>query len=179
MTISIFETMNQLPTSIRISIRNAVAAFCLAVVLAAGVCCATANDASAQNERIHHTIIKQHLSPPTMGREFWFSMLSNYWGVDNGGKYMRIYITSPQNTTAYVQLGVNGPKAPVTVEAYKIGTFKIPEEWEMESSGFVEQKSIHVWSNDADLTVYDMSHNAYTSDGSFIFPTIGWAPITS
>lgn len=166
--------MNHLSISIRISIKNALASFCLALVLSAGVCCTAANTASAQNERIHHTIVKQHLSPPTMGREFWFTMMSNYWGTDNGGKYMRLYITSPQNTTAYVQLGANGPKVPVTVQAYKIGTFIIPEAWEMESSGVVEQKAIHVWSNNADLTVYDMSHNAYTSDGSFIFPTIGW-----
>ena len=153
--------------------RSAVAAFCIGVVLSVGVLCTNPGTAVAQNERIHHTIVKQHLSPPSMGREFWFSMLSNYWGLDDGGKYMRIYITSPKNTTAYVQLGNTG-KVPITIEAYKIGMFIIPEEWEMESSGVVEQKSIHVWSNDADLTVYDMSHNYATSDGSFIFPTIGW-----
>ncbi len=130
--------------------------------------------ANAQNARIHHQIIKSHESPPTMGREFWFAMTSNYWGLDNGGKYMRIYITSPQNTTAYVSIGVSGAKTPVPILAYKVGTFKIPESWEMESSGVVEPKAIHVWSNDADLTVYDMSHNAYTSDGSYIIPTIGW-----
>ena len=48
--------------------------------------------------------------------------------------------------------------------------YKIPEFWEMESSGIPENKAIHVYSNTADLTVYDMSHNPYTSDGSYIIP---------
>lgn len=141
------------------------------IILCVGTLCGTA---SAQNQRIRHVITKQHLSAPSMGRDFWWAMPSNYWGVDNGGKYIRIYITSPQNTTAYVSVGPTGSARPIPVGAFKIGSYLVPESWEMESSGIVEQKAIHVWSNDADLTVYVMSHNAYTSDGSYIIPTIGW-----
>ncbi len=150
-------------------IRRVAAQAFLAVVLAAG-----AWNAQAQNALIHHQVIKQHLSPPAMGREFWWAQPSNYWGEDLGGKYIRIYITSPQNTTAYVSIGTGGQTAPVTIQAYKIGTYIVPLGWEMESSGIVEPKAIHVWSNTADLTVYVMSHNAYTSDGSYIVPTVGW-----
>ncbi len=128
--------------------------------------------ALAQNPLINHTIVKTHNTPPPEGRDFWFSMMSNYWGQDLGGKYMRIYITSANNCTAFVES--NGNTTPVPVQAYQISSFKIPEFWEMESSGIVENKAIHVYSNTADLTVYDMSHNAYTSDGSYIIPTIGW-----
>ena len=128
--------------------------------------------ATGQTSLIHHTIQKVHQNPPSMGRDFWFSMMSNYWGIDLGGKYMRIYITSPNNTTAYVES--EGTITPVPIQAMKVGSFKVPEFWEMESSGIVESQAIHVYSKDADLTVYDMSHNDYTSDGSYIIPTIGW-----
>ena len=169
--------MNQLQSSSRISsirFSNPITAISIALLLSACAISLFPGNASAQNERIHHTIVKQHLNAPSMGRDFWFAMTSNYWGVNNGGKYMRIYITSPKNTTAYVHLGPGSGGTPVPVGAYKIGTFLIPESWEMESSGIAEPKGIHVWSNDADLTVYVMSHNAYTSDGSYVFPTIGW-----
>ncbi len=119
-----------------------------------------------------------HDSTFAQGRDFYFAMQSNYWGIDLSGKYMRIYITSNQNCTAFVASqfsgGVAGIRVPVPVTAYEISSFKIPEFWEMESSGIPENKVIEVYSNTADLTVYDMSHNPYTSDGSYIIPTIGW-----
>ena len=144
------------------------------IVVIAAMVIGGAGSVIAQNARIHHQVIKQHQTPPSMGRDFWFAMPSNYWGVDNGGKYMRLYITSPVNTTAYVSIGTTGSASPVPVQAYKVGVYQIKESWEMESSGYVEQKAVHVWSKDADLTCYVMSHNAYTSDGSYIIPTIGW-----
>ncbi|HZK75353.1 MAG TPA: hypothetical protein VFD13_00445 [Candidatus Kapabacteria bacterium] len=146
----------------------------LLIILYASAFFGIAGNAVAQNQRIRHVIAKQHLSPPAMGREFWWAQPSNYWGEDLGGKYIRIYITSPQNTTAYVGIGPHGAADPITVQAYKIGSYFVKNGWEMESSGIVEPKAIHVWSRDADLTVYVMSHNAYTSDGSYIIPTIGW-----
>jgi len=127
----------------------------------------------AQTDRIQHQIATERDLPPTMGSEFWFAIPSNYFGMDLGGKYLRIYITSTVNTTAYVGIG-NTAGTPVTVTAYKISTFVAPEPWEIESSGYVEDNAVHVWSKDADLTVYFMSHNAATSDGSYIIPTIGW-----
>jgi hypothetical protein len=139
-----------------------------ALLAAFGLC----EPAAAQNPLIHSTTVTTRNTPPTEGRDFWFAMMSNYWGEDLGGKYMRIYITSPNNCTAFV--ASNGNVTPVPVQAYQISSFKIPEFWEMESSGIVENKAIHVYSLTADLTVYDISHNPYTSDGSYIIPTIGW-----
>ncbi len=144
-----------------------------AIVLLFSAVLLSGGTVSAQNPAlIHHTIVKTHNSPPPLGRDFWFAEQSNYWGQDLGGKYMRIYITSPVNTTAYVES--NGVKTPLPVTAYGVASFKVPEFWENESSGIVENKAIHVYSNDADLTVYNMSRNAYTSDGEYIIPTIGW-----
>ncbi len=130
--------------------------------------------AVAQPVFIQHAITQAHESPPTMGREFWFAIPSNFWGVDEGGKYLNVYITSPVNTTAYIQIGSTGATTPIPVTAYKISTYKLPESAEMESSGLVTDGAVHVWSTNADLTVYFMSHNEYTSDGSYIIPTIGW-----
>ncbi len=133
-----------------------------------------ASPASAQTittGRITHTIVKSKVTPPSMGREFWVALAQNY--LDESGKYYRIYITSANNTTAYVQMG-NGPVTAVPVGAYKIGTANIPLGWEMKSSGVVENKGVHIWSNDADICCYLMSHNPYTSDGEYIIPNIGW-----
>ncbi len=152
-----------------LSVRVAIFAL-LALLLSPAVL--TTSSASAQTPLIHHVITKQKNQPPPLGRDFWFSMMSNYWGEDLGGKYMRIYITSPNNCTAFVES--EGTVSPQAITAYQITSFKIPEFWEVESSGIVENKAIHVYSNTADLCVYDMSHNPYTSDGSLIIPTIGW-----
>jgi hypothetical protein len=142
----------------------------LAAALLLAALCRTA---SAQSDAlIHHTIVKMRNNPPPEGRDFWFAMMSNYWGEDLGGKYMRIYFTAAKNCVAFV--ASNGNVTPVPVKAYQISYFHIPEFWEMESSGIVENKAIHVYSNTADLTVYDMSHEPYSSDGSYIIPTIGW-----
>ena len=155
------------------------AAFWAAMIVLFSAVMLQSGTASAQSTAlIHHTVVKTHNGPPPAGRDFWFAMMSNYWGIDLGGKYMRIYITSANNCTAFVASqyvgGVPGIITPVPVTAYEISSYKVPEFWEMESSGIPENKAIHVYSNTADLTVYDMSHNDYTSDGSYIIPTIGW-----
>ncbi len=151
----------------RLAVWAAMVALCAAVLLPGG-------SVSAQGALIHHKVVPEHNVAPPQGRDFWFSMMSNYWGQNLGGKYMRIYITSANNCTAYVQSLVGGAIIPIPVTAKKISSYLIPEFWEVESSGVPENKAIHVWSTTADLTVYDMSHNDYTSDGSYIIPTIGW-----
>lgn len=132
-----------------------------------------ASPAKAQNlALIHHKVVKSPNHPPALGRDFWTTMMSNYWGINLGGAYMRLYITSPNNTTAYVSC--LGATTPVPIVAYTCSSFLIPSFWQNESSGIVEDKAIHIWSNDADLTVYDMNRNNATTDGSCIIPTIGW-----
>lgn len=106
-----------------------------------------------------------------MGRDLWFTMAKNY--DDQPGKYYMLYVTSPNNTNVHVQLTGNGIQQ-LPVQAYKVTAFNIPLGWEVKSSGVVEDKAIRVWSDDADITAYLMSHNPYTSDGMYIVPTIGW-----
>ena len=122
--------------------------------------------------QLSNRITRDLIDPAPIGRDYWLAFPSNNWGEDLGGKYMRIYITSQKNTTAYVVS--QGQATTLPVEAYKVASFKAPEFWEMESSGIVENKAIHVYSNDADLSVCFFSHDDYSSDGSAAIPTIGW-----
>ena len=109
----------------------------------------------------------------SMGRDFWFALPSNEWGVVQADNtYINIYITSPKNTTAWIEAG--GKRDSVGINAYHVATFNVPESLEMETSGIPENKGIHVYSKDADLSVYFVSHQPYSSDGSYVIPTIGW-----
>ncbi len=123
---------------------------------------------SAARAQLSSTITSQKY---TSGSDFWFALPSNQWGQDLGGKYMRIYITSPNNCTASVSS--NGSTFPVSITAYQISSFNVPEFWEMESSGIVENKGIHVYCDNAVLSVNFMSYDVGYSDGSYLIPTIG------
>lgn len=109
----------------------------------------------------------------SLGREFWFAEQSNYWGVNLGGKYIHLYISSAKKTTAYIE--AHGVLDSLRIVPDTTSTYIVSDSLEMELSGIVENKGIHIWSNDADLTVYSISHNPYTSDGSYVIPTIGWS----
>jgi hypothetical protein len=134
--------------------------------------CFGSSSVFAQNARIVHTVTKQKLKVgPAMGRDLWFSMAKNY--DDQAGKYYMLYVTSPNNTNVHVQITGQGILS-LPVQAYKVSAFNIPLGWEVKTSGVIEDKAIRVWSDDADITGYLMSHNPYTSDGMYIVPTIGW-----
>lgn len=129
------------------------------------------SSAFAQNARITHKITKQKMPVgPAMGRDLWFTMAQNY--DDQGGKWYMLYVTSPNNTTVYVESSMGRKVLPV--QAYKVAAFDIPLGWEVKTSGKVEDKGIRVYSNDADITAYLMSHNPATTDGMYIVPPIGW-----
>jgi len=105
-----------------------------------------------------------------LGRDCWFAMIQNY--EDQSGKYYALYVTSTKNTTAYVESG--GFQKALQISAYTVAVFNIPLGWEMKSSGVAEDRAVHVWSKDADISCYLMSHNPYTSDGMYVMPTVGW-----
>ena len=110
-------------------------------------------------------------STQPLGRDFYFAMPKNY--DDQPGKYLRLYIISQGNCNAYVQVP-GSSVATLPVAAGVITTHIMPLAWEMKTSNLVENKGIHVWSDDADIAVYVMSHNDYTSDGTQIMPTYAW-----
>jgi hypothetical protein len=126
----------------------------------------------AQPARIQHTVVKQaKAGSQAMGRDLWFTMAKNY---DNqGGKYYELFVTGPKKTTVNIEVvGVSQLKIPI--KPFEIAYYFVPLGWEVTTSGVVESKAIHVWSNDADVTAYLLSRNPATSDGMYIIPSIGW-----
>lgn len=124
----------------------------------------------AQTSNFQNQISHVQHDPPSMGRDYWFALLTNY--TDAGGKYFALYVTSPQATTVYVTLG--GTKKTLFLQPFKPAVYNIPLAFEMTSSGKVENLAIHVWSDSADIACSVMSHNPYTSDGMTLIPPIGW-----
>ncbi|MDP4242847.1 MAG: hypothetical protein Q8922_10350, partial [Bacteroidota bacterium] len=127
----------------------------------------------AQDARIHHKIVSEYHKAPQMGRDLWFTLLTNYGLQNLSGKYFALYVTSPNTTNVYVQL-TGGARNTIVVQPYKMTTFNMPLTWEMHGSGTVGPFGVHVWSDDADISAYVMSHNPATSDGMYVIPTIGW-----
>lgn len=83
-----------------------------------------------------------------------------------------LYISSVDSTTAYIE--VNGNVDTVAVVPCMPVTYSVPLILEMLSSDSLENKAVHVWSNDASLFVDFNSHDAYTSDASYVIPSAGW-----
>ncbi len=118
------------------------------------------------------------------GRDFWFCIPQNSSDGDNAQKYFNVYVTSFRNTTVHFQRqGSPEVKKPVTANKVTIFTTPTPLkpsndfglDAELTSSGDIEiNKAIHIWSDDADLSVSFLSRVPYSSDGMYVIPTIGW-----
>jgi hypothetical protein len=67
----------------------------------------------------------------------------------------------------------NGNSSFVSVTANTVSSFVVPESWEMESSGIIEDQGIHVYCSTANLSVSFLSHSPYSSNGSFLIPSVG------
>ena len=126
----------------------------------------------AQSSLISTTVTSADHHPPAMGRDFWFAIPSNQWGEQQSGTYIEVNVTSPRNTTAYVE--TEGTLVPLSIQATRVTSYKLPEYFEMESSGIVDDKAIHVYSNDADISVTFMSHQPFSSEGTAVIPGVGW-----
>jgi hypothetical protein len=145
----------------------------LVMVVAAAIISLGTRTSKAQSARIVHTITKQRDVPPQYGRDLWLAVPQNY--LDQTGKYIALFITSTANTTVHIEVG-NNPSTlqDQPVAAYQVATVLMNLQWEIKTNDIIEQKGIHVWSDDADIQVYEMSHSPYTSDGMLVIPTIGW-----
>ncbi len=135
---------------------------------------------SAQG-RITHTVISENQSAPNLGRDLWLCIPQNFDRTLDATRYFYIFISSPRNTTAYIQVG-NAPVLVRPITANQTTTLsslppgnEISKSAELQSSDFIESnKAIHVWSNDAELSVYFLSRAPFTTDGMYVIPTIGW-----
>src|ERR1039457_5701224 len=104
---------------------------------------------------------------PFAGNDFCFAPIQN--NIDSAGKYIRVYVASLVSTTVYVQYGsfIESGHIPAGGDM----AFNIPLSFEMKSSCVVENKGIHVWSPNANLSVYLMSDFPYSGDGMYCLPT--------
>jgi hypothetical protein len=118
-----------------------------------------------------HTVTKTKGGPPPTSNDFWFAVPQNY--ESQSGKYVQLYVTSNKATTVNVAI-TGGTTYRFPIAEYKVASFTIPLGWEVTTSGIIEEKGIRVWSNDADLSVYFLSRNPATSDGTNILPIQAW-----
>jgi hypothetical protein len=136
--------------------------------------CLFSQPAAAQSPRIVHEIVKDTKPRQSMGRDLWFAMAENYeLQGGGGGKYYQLYVASPARTNVHIALGKTSDKK-FPIQAEEVLVFDVPLAWELTESGTIENKAVHVWSEDADLTAYLLSRNPATSDGMYIIPSVGW-----
>ncbi|HYM20101.1 MAG TPA: hypothetical protein VEW28_03750 [Candidatus Kapabacteria bacterium] len=129
-------------------------------------------------DRFMHTILADPKAAPYLGRDLWFAIPQNYQRNFDATRFFYIYISSPRNTTAYIQYGSSPVIVrPITANQTTVVsslTGEIPQGAELQTSGVAENRAIHIWSKDADLSVYFLSRAPYTTDGMYCIPTIGW-----
>jgi len=131
--------------------------------------------ALAQSQFTNDVSNQTHDQTFQLGGNVWFAPMQNYYA--QSGKYIALYVTAPRATTINVQQGSNtAGRMSKEVNANEVVTFLLPNSWEMTSTDVVENKAVHVWSNDVVICAYLMSHSPYTSDGSYLLPTIAWGP---
>lgn len=139
------------------------------------VCIVLAGSAYSQSRiRITEQIEKESRGDaPYLGRDLWMAIPQNYLPADKG-KTFSLYITSEKNTTVNIQVaGQAIVKKPVT--ANQVLTHVLAPTLEMTKSTAIEaDKAVHIWSDNADLSVYFMSRNDFTSDGMYVIPSTGW-----
>lgn len=111
---------------------------------------------------------------PYLGRDLWMAIPQNFDPRDKNGEVFSLYITSEKNTTVNIQVnGQAAVKKPVT--ANQVLTHVLAKDLEINTStGIQTNKAVHIWSDNADLSVYFMSRNDFTSDGMYVLPTTGW-----
>jgi hypothetical protein len=135
---------------------------------------------SAQS-RITSTILKQSGNfSSSSGRDFWLCINQNYELLQD--KFYHVFVTSDRSTTVNFQIsGQTAIRKTVaknrvtTFDAYSNYPGDFPITTEVRSSGIVvPDKAIHVWSDDADISVYLLSSIPYSTDGAYIIPTTGW-----
>ena len=143
----------------------------LSAVIAITIFLLSVTHLRAQTNRITHTITTQPHAAPTFGRHLWFTLLTNY--DYQAGKYYALYVSSPKATK--VNISLNGDTKIIVLQPNVMATFTIPSTWEIQSSAIVGPFGIHVWSDDADISGYLMSHNSSSCDGTYLIPTIGWS----
>ena len=108
---------------------------------------------------------------PSVGsqRDFWFA-IPQIFSTQDSLKHLHLFISADQATTVQLQIGNSTPQS-LSAIADSVYDIELPTQWELQSSGVVEAKGIHVWSATSGLHVSELSMNTQTSDGLTVLPT--------
>ncbi|MEP7233835.1 MAG: IgGFc-binding protein, partial [Ignavibacteriota bacterium] len=164
-------------------IRQKISFFVSLSVVCCVIACSVTTSLCQSTLRIINTEEVQTKGDSYLGRDVWFAIPMNYSPTDRSTKYFNVYVNSPRATTVNFQI-TGGPiiKKPVTAGKVAVYTSPtplkpspdIPLSTELYTSGVVEQKAIHVWSDDADIAVYFLSRRDFSSGGMYVLPPTGW-----
>ncbi|MFI5201905.1 MAG: hypothetical protein ACHQNE_05930, partial [Candidatus Kapaibacterium sp.] len=110
---------------------------------------------------LHDTVYShEHDQTSVMGRDFWFAPPQLF---GTGSQYYELCLTSPKNTTAHIHIGTFD--ASVSITAGKTATYALPLTEVIKTSGIVENKGYHVWSDSADMDAMLVADFATDSAG--------------
>ncbi len=125
-----------------------------------------AQSSSAFHEKVTHFY---HDRTPTPSRDFWFAPAMLYDQAFERTTLL-ICVTAKHNTTAYIQIADSSVRQ-LPILGSSMTSFQIPSSWVILSSSVVENKGIHLWSNDADLNAIVVCHEPYSGDAMHLIPT--------
>ncbi|MFI5200898.1 MAG: IgGFc-binding protein [Candidatus Kapaibacterium sp.] len=104
--------------------------------------------------------------------DYWIAFPENIDLGNDPGKYIWLFISSTDSTTAYIEVG--GHTTTRKIVPGKSASYSVPLSYEMNLSDTVENKAVHVWSNDAALFVDYLSEDLFSSEGTYVIPETGW-----
>ena len=107
------------------------------------------------------------LAAQPMGRDFYFAAPESY--QDQPGKSYSINICANANATVHLQFPGKAADT-LQLKVFRIRQFLMPLSWEIKTSGIVENKAIHIWCDNADLSVSILASDPYGSEGTQILP---------
>jgi hypothetical protein len=136
-----------------------------------------ATTALYSQNRFSMTSRSTHSAGP-MGRDFWFGIPQNNDSAQFGYSISySLYITSSKTTVVNIEDPVLGL---IKKQVAANSTVALSSErGELSksgiiSSGVVEKKTFHIWSEDAGLSVEFVSRSGQSTDGMYCLPTSGW-----
>jgi hypothetical protein len=141
----------------------------LRITLIALIVVLCANSVHAQNSL--------PLGPTNAGTDFWVSFPAN-WEYAAGQKYVRLYITSPVQTTVNVLVGADtiksvatDPNDVVTVDLTPLEAqvFVRSDQSPIPDDQVYQNKAVHIAADDP-IVVYGVNRTTATSDGMLLLP---------
>ncbi len=116
---------------------------------ALSLCASLLPQSSRAQGSFHDTTYSHaHDASEILGSDFWFAPPQIF---ANAGEYYQLNITSPKNTAVHIQTGTI--TSTVMVTAGKTAAYSLPLSQVIKTSGVVETKGYHVWSDSATLDV--------------------------